>query len=961
MARPVSTLGRVGRAAVGALVAVDAPARAVSASVRYHGWALGTLWRLARTTGGRRPPSGGAALSLRGLWRLWAAYVVGGVASLCVAILAAPGAAAGDVGAVNAAVVGVSLAAVSVALALRAGIAHWQMRTGRVGNWSEWMREGAYVPPSSSPDAGRGLASLLVLLTTVAALLPVAGFAAAAAVPGSAESDTALRAIHLIFPRDGEGTAFTRLLIELSTIVAFCAGASSIYQIVASVVHGAQTGQTALNADGVWFGPWAIVRYAVAFGLLIPVAATGLSGGQVAVSQLLEWSSNTASDLGTGFVAEVLGVDEDAQDGRNPAGHFGVPPTVGGLVVARQVLESEACALVGGWRDAVSRAIEQGSEIRVDLAALPLPPVDGEARGGLRIWKWPGHCGSLALPPAVDGDPEPLRSYRQARIDALAALVGAVRETGLPILLTAGTIPGSGIGWPEAPILPRLQLAADAYDEAVTAAAADYLADKQTDARSEIVAAVRVQGWTSLGSVWRTLSAAHSEVAALAAEPPSRREPDDSPSWLIGTRLGEDWQRLAGRLNEQWKTEAREPELTGDLLAAPGDESAGIVARLLNPLTRPLTEMLVGWAEIDDADPLGDMMAAGHWLTGGVEAAIAAGLIVATAAKTTPADLAGLDGAFDWASGFVRPWIWWAYGLGAVHAYLLPMLPYIAVVFGAITFLFALVELALALPIVCFLAVRLDGRELVQAVFRPALILIANAILRPIFIVGALMATYYLLPVALSLVNQSFAAAFVGGQGGFTLGIGGVLSALTLMTWLQWQVVTRILAAVHEIPDRILAYWGGQGGEASREGAAVGAAVGAALGVGGRPGGGGSGGGGGGYGGDYGGDDDGGAPGVVKSGSGGGGGFGGGGGGGRRRGGGVSKIPRDGPSNAWFRQSGGLSELDAWQQASAEKSYAKWAKAKPDLAKKHGLADYVGYAQSQDASRRGGGGGGDAE
>jgi hypothetical protein len=44
---------------------------------------------------------------------------------------------------------------------------------------------------------------------------------------------------------------------------------------------------------------------------------------------------------------------------------------------------------------------------------------------------------------------------------------------------------------------------------------------------------------------------------------------------------------------------------------------------------------------------------------------------------------------------------------------------------------------------------------------------------------------------------------------------------------------------------------------------------------------------------------------------------------------------------------GGVSQLDGKQLASAEKSYAAWADAKPSLAARHDFADYVGYVQSQ--------------
>ena len=52
-------------------------------------------------------------------------------------------------------------------------------------------------------------------------------------------------------------------------------------------------------------------------------------------------------------------------------------------------------------------------------------------------------------------------------------------------------------------------------------------------------------------------------------------------------------------------------------------------------------------------------------------------------------------------------------------------------------------------------------------------------------------------------------------------------------------------------------------------------------------------------------------------------------------------------ASPWVMAEGGLAALDEKQRASAEQSFAAWAEAKPDLAKKYGLANYVGYVQAR--------------
>lgn len=56
-------------------------------------------------------------------------------------------------------------------------------------------------------------------------------------------------------------------------------------------------------------------------------------------------------------------------------------------------------------------------------------------------------------------------------------------------------------------------------------------------------------------------------------------------------------------------------------------------------------------------------------------------------------------------------------------------------------------------------------------------------------------------------------------------------------------------------------------------------------------------------------------------------------------------------SEPWMNGSGGYSALSPQLQAQATKSYEKWSAAKPGLAARHTLQDYVSYVQSEQAKR----------
>src|SRR5262249_19472603 len=57
-------------------------------------------------------------------------------------------------------------------------------------------------------------------------------------------------------------------------------------------------------------------------------------------------------------------------------------------------------------------------------------------------------------------------------------------------------------------------------------------------------------------------------------------------------------------------------------------------------------------------------------------------------------------------------------------------------------------------------------------------------------------------------------------------------------------------------------------------------------------------------------------------------------------------------ASPWVMAEAGLEALDGNQRASPEKSYAAWAEAKPELAVKYHLADYVSYFQDRWAEEK---------
>src|SRR5690606_5049182 len=77
---------------------------------------------------------------------------------------------------------------------------------------------------------------------------------------------------------------------------------------------------------------------------------------------------------------------------------------------------------------------------------------------------------------------------------------------------------------------------------------------------------------------------------------------------------------------------------------------------------------------------------------------------------------------------------------GAVHAYILPMIPYVMMFFFVASMLLLVVEALVAAPLWAFFHVRMDGDDFVSDVQRPGYMIAFNLILRaPLAIFGLIL------------------------------------------------------------------------------------------------------------------------------------------------------------------------------------------------------------------------------
>lgn len=763
-----------------ALIEAVAPGAvgAVRSAVRLHVGLLGTVQRAAY----RNPPVGviGEPPSAAAR-RMWLAYALAAVGA---------GAAAALSDSLPAGLAALSLCIAAVALATRVAFNSWVGRGGRGGWWAFWRSPSQWSPPATND--GGSIASVAILLAAVVVLLP----SAAVAEPNLVGQvvDIADKIIGLIFPSAGNG--WTHALGVLSSVLAGCGGAMLTWHAVAGTVSTAHEGKVLGSR---FHQIWAPVRVSLGMGLLLPVpGAGGLDAAQMALAGAATAASSVASTIWTGFVGEVLATGGPTASG---GGSLGIPTPVGGAELARRILSGEACADARDMEDVID-----------PTTAVPkLPPFGGTQVGGSQVWDWGVGCGSVSISvPSASGDAAAI-AYGKSRISAIQAEFVALR--GVAKGLALANIPGGYGDAAPGPLTPVLSYAGSAYDSSMTSAAAAYLAVRDKDARASVADLAKKDGWPSAGALWASIGAASAAVTALASEAPGYTAPDPSQiyGWCPAEAPGHCQGAVTYVLADIKTTLAAEDRAAGgptvgDLAAVGG--GGDIMSRLTRPVTAPLQAALMRMATVDPKDPVGDLVSSGHVIVGASEAAIVGGGAVAALAHNWIADSVGAGGAWDWLSGWARLIIGATYAGAWTQAYMLPMLPMIHVLWLTIGWTIALVEGAIAAPILAFLLIRMDGQELIDSVQRPGFIVAVNICFRPVFGILGLIGSYYVLPIAVGLVGRYFPIAWMATQSTHTVTIGGLVGVYVLLSYLEYQVAARVLGLVSEVPDRILRWWG---------------------------------------------------------------------------------------------------------------------------------------------------------
>ena len=613
--------------------------------------------------------------------------------------------------------------------------------------------------------------------------------------------------VNVILPSD-LSSPWGRALAVFASALTMIATSLIAWITIQGIVQSAYTGKVLGER---FHQIWAPLRVVLGLGLLVPISGAFSPIHETIKQVVLRPAINLADATWLTFVETV------AKDG-TPI----IPVSAGGSGIVFDLAEHEICL-------AVARAAGEPWGY-----STPLPPANGELHSGglfsnpVVSWSYGRDCGSMTYTMPAEQS-----AFAEARRNAMGALVTALRSKAAIYAETFRD--GKSIPTPEAAMnavtqsaLPaglaaQIRSAGAAYDKQISEAAAAEASKVESDSRSKLVDAARAQGWMNAGSYWRSLSQISELTVALTTEKPERTAPrlDKLASFETPVRNALD------TLRSQISGEQLQAALTADDLAAAGDASADFLTKVLGPVSRDLGEWLS--SSKPSTDPMGDIISSGHVMIAAAGTAILGGAAVMVGASNWFAEAVGAGGAASWLLDWSKLAIGALWLIGAMRAYVLPMLPFLFIIIAAITWAAAILEAMIASLLWGLAFLKMDNGDFIGQAQRQGMMLLFNIGLRPVLAVLSLCGAYLLFAVSISTLDSLWATAFFGQSGGHIAGLSGLLVSLALKTFILWTICIKLFGLIANLPDRVGTWFDvpstAQYGEAGHVGAMAAGAV----------------------------------------------------------------------------------------------------------------------------------------
>lgn len=626
------------------------------------------------------------------------------------------------------------------------------------------------------------------------------------------------------------------------------------WQIISGMVASAKEG-TALGRQ--YHEVWAPVRVVFGFGMLAPIAG-GLCAAQLIVLYLIAWGGNLANAVWTPYI-ETIAVSASSDSVLEAAKTIeGVNLSISNEIV-RQIFEKELCySTVKAYLERTGGSFLDGMSISSNLEwSRPTTPYGLIGAGGAILngerdleysFDYGPACGSIKTRIRYLGD-SPSVEDRAARIfqDAQQAQITAIQAQIRPVADVAGqTYQSRDGGMPRffnpendfTSLLFTLTEARRGYAVSMYGAAREAFAitnptgDSEGDIRKFREEATR-HGWASAGVFYITVGRLQNAIYSASTQGAQFTNIDTiapgafsglQSEYLIGSNEN------AGSLSHfrsWWNTTAMAgmPDISTAALNIAS--STGDGWQMLNVVFGGVMNLWQWVSHSDPMNPMQSMIDLGNKLmlmgagvlgsSGGVEkatnltaeGATNAFLGAGTLFAPVTGFIAGLVASFMSLAKFA------AFGIiaaGAVHAYVIPMVPYIMTSFFVGGMIILTVEALVAAPLWAFFHVRMDGENFVSQVQQPGYMIAFNLILRPSLMIFGLILSFLTFGAMTFFVELTFYPAAKGISASQGVGPIGWVVMIVLVTFIHYQMAIRSFSMITQIPDRVTR-WFGQGGE----------------------------------------------------------------------------------------------------------------------------------------------------
>lgn len=516
-----------------------------------------------------------------------------------------------------------------------------------------------------------------------------------------------------------------------------------------------------------------------------------------------------------------------------------------------EATETSSGAAASGWRTVLNWVAARGG-----VDTYPFLNVGRQYSYGSCGSIWVNYVALNSASDTTDQVQSARTTFDTTRIGAVQTLIAALRPIGISLAKMKDIGSTSGTTTPNTPQPPAFSTvvtAVQAYGATMTQAATTLSTALTGQSMSTVASDMTSGGWATAGMYYMAISRLHDIYNTALTQHIAFEYGagyDKAKSTLKGMQksLGDSTFGTLPLLMAWWQNgiQAQVATIGTDALNAgemQGDRDGGDDA--INRVIPGMALRNAIWAfniNLSQGSALSHMIALGHtflklfWGALATYAAMSTALTAGLTGAATGAAAGAGGGPIGWIAGIVTGAVGGAvvsqvigalssimqllliilFVVGALHAYVLPMMPYLQMFFFILGMLILAAEGVIAAPVWALLHIRMDGSEFIENVQRPGYMIMFNLLLRiPLAMFGFFL-SFLIFDIIIWFESQTLTQTFLSAVADTGYGISGILVIIVMMAYLHYQTAVRSFGLITALPDRV-SRWFGQGEHLGRE------------------------------------------------------------------------------------------------------------------------------------------------